>query len=377
MQKLISLVVVVLVAAGSAAATEINTAGKIFMLEQGARSLGMAGCGTFLGEAYSGLYNPAAQVLSTDVTGSFYINPTPFFGPNYDYIAVTMGARTEFGYLGFSYMARDGIDATDYPPEEATAIMIAGKPSRRINLGIGLAFKILVTEPQRAAAIAVNENPLKAYKMAFDFGIALGGILPEATFDLRKDAFGFPVDEKIRKRKNGFAAGIAFQNFGGSVEYEDSIEEWMLPQLFRADLMWTVLRSKDWEVKLVEQAQKLLVELNEQGGYQKARDALFQAWGGGSREGGWTTRLGFEVTAKQLVSGRIGWSKNHRTGYAFNYYGLGLGRHWLRFNVALEHMPGSDADFGDELRFDLSAGLTYQQLRKWVFKDVTVENIER
>jgi hypothetical protein len=45
--------------------------------------------------------------------------------------------------------------------------------------------------------------------------------------------------------------------------------------------------------------------------------------------------------------------------------------------MALEHMPGSDMDFGDELRFDLSAGLTYAQLRKWVFKDVTVENIEK
>jgi hypothetical protein len=363
----------ILLFAGSLQSAEINTAGKIFLLETGARSLYLAGCGTLLGEAVSGLYNPAAQVFTPDVTGSVYLNPRPKIGYNHDFWAVSFGAHSEFGALGFYYLTRDGLEDSFYPPEEASALILAGKPSKKINLTLGLALKILITQPQRTAFIPLDQPISKTYKMAFDLGAAFKGILPKASFgNNRYD----PSDIRIAPENQftqGFSVALTLQNMGGSVEYENSIEKLMLPQTFRADLLWGGYHDRRFDVIIAIQVQKLLVSRKkssnpeyEAGGYNSATDALFNAWGGGDLEGGWTARLGGEVSAFDRISAGIGWSKDYKTRRSFIYTGIGLGTEWLRLYVTREHEPDGDADLADELRWELSVRLSYRQIRDWI-----------
>ncbi len=366
-------VLLILLSAGRARGAEMNPAGKIFLLEPGARSLYLAGCGTLTGEAVSGLYNPAAQMFTPDVTGSVYLNPRPKVGYNHDFWAVSFGAHSEFGALGFYYLTRDGLEDSFYPPEEASALILAGKPSKKINLALGLALKILITQPQRTAFIPLDQPISRTYKMAFDIGAALQGILPRASFgNERYD----PSDIRIAPESHfprGFSAALTLQNLGGSVEYENSLEKLMLPQTFRADLLWGGYHDRRLDVVLAVQVQKLLVSRKkssnpeyEAGGYNSATDALFNAWGGGSLEGGWTARLGGEITAFKRISAGVGWSKDYKSRRSFIYTGIGLGPEWLRLYVSREHEPGGDADFADELRWELSARLSYRQLRDWI-----------
>ncbi len=352
---------------------DINTAGKILVLETGARSLGMGGCGTLLGDASGGLYNPAAQALTADLNGSAYLNPHPHSGPNYDYFNVIFGAHSEFGYLGFSYYFRQGIEGTDYPDEEGSALIIAGKPSRRVDLSLGLAFKILTTS--KAGFTPLNESWSKSYKMAFDFGAVYSNLFPQITIGKPEIRKRDPRFRFGRPFSRGIAVGLAFQNLGGRIEYDYSPDYEMLPQTFRSDILWGVYEGRIWDFRVAAQLQKLLVSRKKSddpdhplGGYNKATDALFQAWGGGDHEGGWTSRLGFEANLYCLFSGRVGWSVDHKAHRSFIYTGIGLGPEWARLNVVREYEPGSDVDFIDELRFDLTASISYQKFRNWVRK---------
>ncbi len=350
---------------------EINTAGKIFLLETGARSLAMGGCGTLIGEAYSGKYNPAALALTPDVCGSIYLNPHPYFGPNHDYVDITFGARSEFGYIGFSYFLRNGVEGTDYPDEEGSALVLAGWPSRKLNIAWGVAFKILTTS--KAGFIPINESWTKAYKMAFDLGLVFSDLLPETTFGGQRTEWHDTQIWRDRSYGRGISVGLAFQNLGGKIEYDDTPDFDMLPQTFRADLRWIAYQDEIVNFQIAGQLHKLLVFRKRSdnpdhpvGGYNKATEAFFQAWGGGDREGGWTSRLGFEAAFYDLFAGRIGWSKDYKNRISFIYYGLGAGPKWARFNIAREHQPGSDVDFTDELRYDLTAGISYEKLRNWI-----------
>lgn len=349
---------------------EISPAGKLFLLPPGARAVGLGGCGTLLGEAYSGLYNPAAQALTADVTGAFYLNPHPSYGPNRDFYALVAGAHSEFGYIGFSYMVRDGIDNTDYPPEETTALVIAGKASRKINLLFGAAFKILVTLPQFASFAPLNATTSKSYKMAFDLGVVYYSLLPAAPFGKETEWTDEQEPKSTHSFLRGLTFGLAFQNLGGEVEYENSLYPSILPQTFRADLLWGVYEGTWWNLRATGQLQKLLVarvvEDGQGKGYKSAANALMSAWGGGGHEGGWTARLGLELSAFSLISGRMGWSVDHGDHRSFTYAGLGLGPDWLRGNLAWEHEPDSGLQLDEELRYDVTANVTYEQIRKWM-----------
>jgi hypothetical protein len=353
----------VILSVTTAPASEINTAGKLFLIEPGARSVGIGGAGTLLGESTTGLYNPAAQVLCPDLSGSVFTNPHPYFTGTYGYLAISVVGHTEFGYIGFSYLTRDGVDGTSLPPEEASALMLAGRPSRKLNLAVGFAFKILAT--QKANFAALNQSLSKAYKMAFDFGLVYHNLLPKLTFgkakfrnfDLRKK-YALPFSR-------GISFGATFQNLGGAVDFEEAIDIEMLPQLFRGDLLWGIYENRYWDLRAAGQIQKLLVERSEAGGYKDATYAFFHAWGGGELEGTWTSRLGFELGLLGLLSGRVGWSVEHKDHRSFTYYGLGLGPEWLRINIARQYEPGQDYDLGDELRFDVAVNLGYDQLRGW------------
>lgn len=371
MKKLFHGLIILLLTSGAHAA-DINTAGKILLLDPGAHSLGLAGCGTFLGEASSGLYNPAALDLAPDVTGSIYLNPHPAFGPNYDFMAVSAGARSEFGYIGFSYLIRKGVEGTEYPDEEASALIFSGKPSQKLNLLWGIAFKILNT--RKANFIPLNESWSNTYKMAFDLGLVYAGLFPHWTLGTDRENGWNDANLKLKNpSRRGVTLGIAFQNLGGGIKYDYALDVDMLPQTFRADLLWEIYRNRIWKARLVGQLQKLLVARKkstdpqyEAGGYNSASDAFFNAWGGGALQGGWTSRLGGEISGFGLICARLGWSKEYHDGYAFHYYGLGLGPEWLRANVAWEHFDGGTVEFTDELRYDISVRSNFKRIRDWI-----------
>ena len=367
MRKATLLLLCLTLASRPSPASDVNTAGKLFLLAPGARSVGMGGCGTLLGEACSGLYNPAAQALTADVSGAIYINPHPEFGSAYEFLTLTMGARSEFGYIGFSYLSRQGTEGTDFPPEEASALVMAGRPSEKIKLTVGAAFKILASH--KANFIALNESPSRTFKMAFDLGVTYSGLLPHSTLGKSKRREDDLHSQFGRPFPRGIAIGLAFQNLGGRIEYDYAIDIEMLPQIFRADLLWGIYESRWWDLRAAGQLQKLLVARNQAGGYKNATDAFFQAWGGGSREGGWTSHLGFELSLFSLASARMGWSADHGDHRSFTHAGLGLGPEWARFNIAWMHEPGADNDLPDELRYDLSAGVSYEQIRRWMNLD--------
>lgn len=347
-----------------ACAAEVNTTGKLFLFPVGARSLAMGGCGTLLGEAYGGLYNPAAQALSSDLSASVYANPYPYFVLGHDFVAITASSHNEFGYIGFSYLSRKGINDTDYPPEEATAFVIAGKPSRKVNLSIGIGFKILAT--RSVHFVPLNQSTTKTHKMAFDFGVTYHSLLPQLAFSQKRM---FTPENPIGRKSDflrGLSFGIAFQNIGGKVEFENEIYIEMLPQLFRADILWGVVERRHWNLYAAGEVQKLLVKLNESSGYTGATEAFFQGWGSSEREGTWTSRLGFELNILQYFSSRIGWAVDDNPRRAFTTAGFGMGLKWLRFNTAWEHEPGSDCPLSRELRYGLTANLSYEQLRGWM-----------
>ncbi|MBU0517816.1 MAG: hypothetical protein ABH878_02085, partial [bacterium] len=286
----------------SVQAVEINPAGKIYLLDTSARILGMGGCGSLIGDASSGLYNPAAQNINPDAAGSLYWNPDPAFGFNHDFVAVSLAASSEFGHIAFSYLVRDGLEDSYYPPEEATSFVIAGRPSKKLNLHLGLGFKILVTEPQQVPFTPINDQNTKAYKMGFDLGAVYSGLFPETTSGgidpLRnrwRSRFGLPAER-------GISVGAAFLNLGGEVDYENTVVDAPLPQTFRGDLLWNAYADAVYGLKVALQFQKMLVGRKKSdnpempGGYYKASDAIFNAWGGGSYEGPWTTRFGVEMT---------------------------------------------------------------------------------
>jgi hypothetical protein len=81
----VTLITLVLVCPAVSWAADIQTAGKMFLLGVGARSEGLGGSGTLLGEAAGGLLNPAAQTLTGDLAGSLYSSPRPYFTRGYDF----------------------------------------------------------------------------------------------------------------------------------------------------------------------------------------------------------------------------------------------------------------------------------------------------
>lgn len=343
-------------------ASNVQTAGKLFLLGAGARSDGLGGCGTLLGEATSGLFNPAAQTLTEDLSGTVFSNPRPYFWKGYDFLVLTAAARTEFGYIGASYLSRRGVDGSNYPPEEGSSLVLAGRPWR--GLALGVALKILST--QKANFVPLNEIGAKTYKTAFDLGVLYAGLMPQVTLGKAPEDVPGLRAKYGRAFRRGLSIGMAFQNLGGRVEYDYAIDIEMLPQTFRADLLWAAYEN-DWcTVRVVGEAQKLLVERNDASGYENATNALFSAWGSSDREGGWTTRWGIEVSAFGLISGRIGWSADHGESRSFNHVGLGLGPEWLRANFAWVRKPGSDYSWNDGLRLDASANVSYEQVRGWM-----------
>jgi hypothetical protein len=322
----------------------------------------MGGCGALLGEAAGGLMNPAAQTLTGDLAGMIYSCPRPYFIRGFDLLIITAGARTEFGYIGASYMARHGVEGSDRPPEEGSALVMAGKPWRNLSLGLGL--KILTA--QKANFIPINESGSKTYKMAFDLGVLYTGLFPETTLSSAHEQTDNLRARFARPRPRGISLGLAFQNLGGRVEFENAIDIEMLPQTFRADLYWLGFEN-DWcTISAAAELQKLLVERNQSGGYESATTAFFNAWGSSSLEGGWTSRMGFEICAFGLMSARIGWSVDHGESRSFNHVGLGLGPEWLRANLALLHEPGSDFSWWDSFRLDAAAHLSFDQVRGWM-----------
>ncbi|TKJ40811.1 hypothetical protein CEE37_07555 [candidate division LCP-89 bacterium B3_LCP] len=347
-------------------AMEINPAGRLLLLNTGARAIGMGGCGTLVGESYSGLYNPAAQMLSSNISGSVFINSYPYFAPGYDYLAITAAGKTEFGHIGFSYLSRKGIDGSDLPPEEISSLVLSGRVHKKLNLTYGFGIKILATH--KANFIPVNQAFTRTYKMAFDLGLVYYRILPGSTIgnprykdsDL-KTKFGNPFPR-------GFTVAVAFQNMGGKVEFEQSIDIEMLPQAFRADFMWGAFESRWLDLRAVAQAQKLLVERNELGGYKTATEAFFQAWSGKSNEGAWVSRAGIELSVFGLISGRIGWSRDHKERSDYVYHGVGIGPEWLRLGAARQHQPGTDLQMKYETRYDLTVNINYERIRGWFSK---------
>lgn len=343
-------------------AADIQTAGKMLLLGVGARSEGMGGCGALLGEAAGGLLNPAAQTITGDLAGSIYSSPRPYFTRGYDFLVITASARTEFGYIGASYMLRHGVEGSDRPPEEGSALLIAGRPWR--NLAVGLGLKILTA--QKANFLPINETGSKTYKMAFDLGALYSGLLPQTTLGRIGNQ-----DDNLRTRfarpiKRGLTLSLTVQNLGGRVEFQNAIDIEMLPQTFRADLHWLSFENQWCTIVAVGELQKLLVRRNLNGGYETATTAFFGAWGGGDREGGWSSRLGFEFNAFGLMSARIGWSVDHGENRSFNHVGLGLGPEWLRANLAWVHEPGGAFGWQNGLRLDASAHLSYEQIRGWM-----------
>ena len=344
--------------------SDINPAGKVFLLSPGARALGMGSCGTLLGESYGGLYNPAAQALASDLSGAIYVNPSPYFVSGFDFLTITAGAHTEFGYIGFSYLSRDGVEGTNLPPEEASSLVLAGRPVKERNFAIGIALKILASH--KANFIALNQSLSKSYKMAFDLGAIYAGILPQITFGKPEPEEDGPRARYGRPFPRGIAIGLAFQNLGGKIEYDYAIDVEMLPQLFRADLLWGIYEGRLWDLRAAGQLYKLLVARNANGGYKGATDAFTSAWGGGSDEGGWISKMGFELSVLSLTSVRLGWSVDHGDHRSYTHAGLGLGPEWLRANVAWEHEPGSDYSLNRELRYDAIINVTYEKVRGWM-----------
>lgn len=365
MRIAVSTIALVLLFGSAGQSADIFTAGKLLLLATGARSEGLGGGGTLLGEAYSGLYNPAAQALCPDLAGSIYSSPRPYFQKGYDFLALSVSARSEFGSIGANYLNRKGIDGTDYPPEEASALVLAGRPWKKLALGIG--FKILST--QRASNfIPINESGSRTYKLGFDLGVVYQGFLPKSTFGKkRQETEPFP-QEVERTPDLGIVGGLALQNLGGRVEY-DAVNVETLPQTFRADLLWYAFSNNWLEVGIAGELQKLLVARNAQGGYKKATDAFFTAWGGGSREGGWISRLGVELTTFKMISGRIGWSVDHGEHRSFNHAGLGIGYKWVWLNFAWVHESESEFGWGKGFRFDLTGSVSYDEIRGWMRDD--------
>jgi hypothetical protein len=239
---------------------------------------------------------------------------------------------------------------------------MAGKPWRNLALGLGL--KILTA--QKANFMPINETGSKTYKMTVDLGAVYSGLLPKTTFGRSREQTDNVRARFARPTKPGLALGLAFQNLGGRVDFQNAIDIEMLPQTFRADLYWLCFENQWCTVAAVGELQKLLVKRNLNGGYETATTAFFGAWGGGSREGGWTSRLGFEFNAYGLLSARIGWSVDHGESRSFNHVGLGLGPEWLRANFAWVHEPGSAFGWRNGLRLDASAHLSYEQIRGWM-----------
>ncbi len=344
----------------------INTAGKLFLLGTSARSEGMGGCGALLGDPSSGLLNPAAQAFMGDVGGTVYSNPRPYFQRGYDLLVLNAAAHTEFGYISVNYLNRKGEEGTSYPPEEASALILAGKPWRGVS--VGLALKILSTK-NRFPFTPLNESDTKTYKTAFDVGAAYAGLFPGITLG--------KLDEEARNHRlkfgrpfpRGLNLGIALQNLGGSVEYENSTQVEMLPQRFRADLLWGAYLSRWLDLRLACGVEKLLVARNSAGGYKKAGDALFTAWEGRGNEGQWISRCGIEAGIMTLISLRMGWTQEHGTGRFFHHLGLGMGPEWLRANLAWVHEPASDWTWMNGLRMDAAVNVGFDQLRGWLTPD--------
>ncbi len=352
-----------LVLAAKAAALEIDTAGKLFLLGAGARSDGLGGCGTLLGEAYGGLFNPAAQVLIEDLAGTVYSNPQPYFQHGYDFLVLSASARTEFGCLGANYLSRNGVEGSAYPPEEASALVLSGNPWKKLSLGVG--FKIL-TSQKANYFVPVNETGSSSYKMGFDLGVVYSRLLPQTTLG-RAERWEEPVRLPFaRSFVPGLALGLSLQNLGGKVEYNYALDFEMLPQTFRADLLWGAYRSKWVTVRCAGQLEKLLVARNENGGYEKATETLLTAWGGGENEGGWTSRLGMEATFFHLASARWGWSVDHGSHRSFTHVGLGAGPEWLCANFAWVREPGTGSSWRQSLRLDVTANVTFEQVQGWM-----------
>jgi hypothetical protein len=363
--------VIVLLISGSASATNadsIRTAGNVFLQSPGARADGLGGCGTLLGEANSGLMNPAAQVLMDEVAASIYYNPRPYFTKGRGLLVASAAAHSDFGYSGFSYLSQAGFSNSDDPqlrPEDASALLLAGRAWRK--LAAGLSLKILTT--QKNGFTPIGGSLSKTYKMAFDLGLIYSGILPQATLG-DTNASNDDLHLRFGRRVNpGMALGVAFQNLGGHVDYTD-VDLLPLPQCFRADLLWMVLHQRWVDLYLMAQEQKILVQRDPVTlGYKSASHALFNAWGSGNLEGSWISRLGVETTVLCLVSLRMGWSVDHGTGRSFNHAGIGLGPQWLRADLAWIHEAGSDFTWENGFRMDISANLSYERIRHWMKKD--------
>jgi len=342
----------------------IRTAGQIFLLTPTARADGLGGCGALLGEASSGLLNPAAQALMDDVAGSIYYNARPFFTRGRDFLVLSAAAHSDFGYTGINYLTLSGFsNSNQYSlrPEEATSVLISGRAWRKMALGIG--FKILTTQKNQFPD--VSGTITKNYKMAFDLGLIYANLLPGATLG-QVDPENDEYRQKFGRRFNrGFNLGAAFQNLGGRVEYSN-IDVLPLPQTFRADLLWGAWQHRYGDVRILGQMQKILVERESGRGYKSASAALFSAWNGGGLEGSWIARLGLEISTMNLISARIGWSRDHGAQRAYNHLGLGLGPEWLRADLAWIHEPDSDFTWWNGFRLDAAANLTYEKLRRWM-----------
>lgn len=341
----------------------INTAGKLFLLGYSSRSDGMGGCGALTGDPSSGLFNPAAQAFMGDVGGTVYSNPRPYFQGGYSFLVLNAAAHTEFGYISVNYLNRKGDEGSTYPPEEASALILAGKPWQGLALGLGV--KILSIK-NRFPFTPLNETETKTYKTAFDVGAAYSGLLPSATL-------GKSDEEELNQRlkfgrpfPRGIVVGIALQNLGGSVEYDHSTQVEMLPQQLRADLLWGVYRTRWWDLRLACEAVKLLVARNSAGGYKKSSDALFTAWEGGDDEGQWISKFGIEAGVMTLISLRMGWSQEYGTGRFYHHLGLGMGPEWLRANLAWVHEPASAWTWMNGLRMDAAVNVGFDQLRGWL-----------
>ncbi|RJP77101.1 MAG: hypothetical protein C4524_08820 [Candidatus Zixiibacteriota bacterium] len=335
-----------------------HLAGKMFLLGPGARADALGGAGALLGEAYSGLYNPAAQVLMSDAAAVIYYSPQPYFVNAGDFLTLGAAAHSEFGYVSASYLTRQAVGES--PEEEATSLLLAGRATSKLAFGLGM--KILIT---RSGFVPLNQSSDQTYKMAFDLGLVLSGFLPQATFGPGDPEEGGYRERFGRPFPPGLVLGAAFLNLGGRVEYPEALDSEMLPQTFRADLLWGAWNGGWMDLRLVGELEKLLIERTPEGGFKDATDAFFNSWGGGGLEGGWTSRLGVELSAFSLGSLRLGWSVDYGDHRAYQHAGLGLGPEWLRANVAFVNEPGPQFTWGDGFRLDLAANLTYDQIRRW------------
>jgi hypothetical protein len=360
-----------LLAAHSSVATNadsIRTAGNVFLQTPGARADGLGGCGTLLGEANSGLMNPAAQVLMDDVAASIYYNPKPYYTKGRGLLAASAAAHSDFGYSGFSFLSQAGFSNSDDPqvrPEDATALLLAGRAWR--NLAVGLSLKILTT--QKNGFTPLGGTLTKTYKMAFDLGVIYSGLIPQTTLGDTNSIYDYFHLRFGRKVNRGLTLGLTLQNMGGSVDYTD-VDMLPLPQNFRADALWTLVSQRWIDLIVMAEEQKILVQRDPVTlGYKSAGHALFYAWGSGNLEGSWISRCGVEATVLCLFSLRAGWSVDHGAGRAFNHAGLGLGPQWLRADLAWIHEPGSDFTWQNGFRMDVSANLSYEKIRRWMKKD--------